>query len=364
MPTHRQMKIWLACETEGDREPLEEFQVEQDPNDERVVNCWVASEAGKRFVVHYKSLSLETEYKIDYLVDGLQLNSLVAKKENPASLCKGVSYEDDVLGHVVRPFSFSTITLSGRQLCSSMPYVYSFALSGLVDDDSLLEQPSNAAELGTISIRVFRVVTWPSIRPSYVKKVDVYSGPLHETSKKVCEHRVTLGDAIPQSAPSHSSWEHYDLQNPGPYMIFNFRYRPRSVLQAQGIIPSDPGELHSTIQGQQLHKKRKRRDEAQVSSSHGRPNAGASSSSNRRASSTQENSTPEIIVVKNEAMRNQEVEGDDEATLSALERQLETTQQTIANIRRRKRIKRGSSVKPEQINLSITDDGVIDLTLD
>ncbi|KAI5123004.1 hypothetical protein M0805_007626 [Coniferiporia weirii] len=336
MPTHKGFKVWMKCEDEV----LKEYDVEPDSTDGNVINCWVTSEAGKQFTIHYESLEAGN-YIICAFADGVWVYSRAHNKPNQEMSMLGMKCTDPELGAAIRLFHFAKLSLS--------------------DDDSLLDRPFDASGLGTIKIEVYHATVRPlSHRSKPVKEQNtkVFEGPLHETTKKLLEHRVTLGEAI-SLAPSGrvgktspSSWTYREPSN--PCMVFAFRYRPHAFLLAQGIVPSLPDE---PVAENRIFSggKRKRESLAQGSSSSTRPdsgltplNSGESLKKNKRRSGSLRANT-----IKRDA---------DEVTLDELRRELDSARKTIAQMQRQ--VKQEPTLKLEQIATPIMNGEVIDLTVD
>ncbi|KAL5480403.1 hypothetical protein ACEPAI_1673 [Sanghuangporus weigelae] len=228
---YRNFKAWIYCENDG--KILEEYQAGPDPDDETVYTCWVASEAGKRFTVHWESLvKSDGDNKGVVFVDGVEANFYV---NTMASNKGGAS--------------------SGVKTATGEPRPYSFSSVILTDDDIYLgiEQSTNTDELGNITLKIYPVHTfykpiYHSQRPRHPRQrpeVTLYDGAVHENTKKICDHRITLGEAIPSGHPLSNRprsrklmWEPRDHRDSVPCVVFRFKYRPRAYLQAQGIIPS------------------------------------------------------------------------------------------------------------------------------
>ncbi|KAL5501034.1 hypothetical protein ACEPAH_9421 [Sanghuangporus vaninii] len=228
---YRNFKAWIYCENDG--KILEEYQAGPDPEDNMVYTCWVASEAGKRFTVHWESLvKSDGDNKGVVFVDGVEVNFHVnTMASNKGGASSGVKTATGEL----RPYSFSNVILT--------------------DDDIYLgiEQSTNADELGNITLKIYPVHTY--YKPVYYRQrhhhprqkpeVTLYDGAIHESTKKICDHRITLGEAIPFGHPWSNGprsrklvCEPRDHKDAAPYVVFRFKYRPRAYLQAQGIIPS------------------------------------------------------------------------------------------------------------------------------
>ncbi|KAL5514063.1 hypothetical protein ACEPAG_2824 [Sanghuangporus baumii] len=228
---YRNFKAWIYCENDG--KILEEYQARPDPEDNMVYTCWVASEAGKRFTIQWEGLvKSDGDNRGVVFVDGVEVNSYV---NTMASNKGGVSSGVKTATGELRPYSFSNVILT--------------------DDDKYLEveQSTNTGELGNITLKIYPVRTYyKSIRhrhrlrhPRQRPEITLYDGAIHESTKKICNHRITLGEAITLGRPLSNRprsrelvWEPRDRRDSVSCVVFRFKYRPRAFLQAQGIIPS------------------------------------------------------------------------------------------------------------------------------
>ncbi|THH09501.1 hypothetical protein EW145_g1963 [Phellinidium pouzarii] len=226
MPEHRNFKARILC----DGELLEEYKGAQDAEDERVYTCWVASEAGKasQILQDREDVTLST-----LITHGVETHSYVdLASTNKGGASSGVKSGPGEL----RPYVFSNVLLT--------------------DDEAYfgVENTTDTSKLGNITLQIYLVHAHTKILPRrkprrfHTKVVDLYDGAVHESTKKFCDHRITLGDAIPFGPPGHRpssrklTWKPVDRNDTRPHAIFQFKYRPLAYLQAQGIAPLPPFE--------------------------------------------------------------------------------------------------------------------------
>ncbi|CCL98219.1 uncharacterized protein FIBRA_00213 [Fibroporia radiculosa] len=185
--------------------------------DDYTVSCYIASEAGKSFSVHWKN-HLSMIASADCYMDGHCMGCSRTPPEKKGSRW-GIRTNTDVR----QPFQFTPLTLTDNDEIASP------------DDPSI-------DNLGIIEVKVCRVRISRRPPKHHHRKHPVPAHtPIHERSKKAGTHCVSLGEAIRCAPHSSSAYPQYKyLDNPKhPYIRFIFHYRPRALLQAQGIIPRD-----------------------------------------------------------------------------------------------------------------------------
>ncbi|KZV68050.1 hypothetical protein PENSPDRAFT_687626 [Peniophora sp. CONT] len=174
---------------------------------------FVASEAGESFEVCIDNGLVSGEGLVcTVYIDGREMQR-ISSHPFGRSVVKGVYGPDGV-----RPFTFSTLQLK--------------------EDDG--EAPSfDISKLGVIEVQVCRaLVTTDKLRPATYKNQNVKArlDPISEKAKKVGWHSVSLG-AVKPVAPCRRNNVTYVDQLNKPYAIFRFRYKPRELLEDEGIAP-------------------------------------------------------------------------------------------------------------------------------
>ncbi|KAI0093449.1 hypothetical protein BDY19DRAFT_923767 [Irpex rosettiformis] len=211
----------LECEIICDDKPLEEYHITMEG--ENSMSCWVASEAGKAFTVKINNRLLDVDFVCVMHIDG-QLTNKRPVRRNTSDYLKGMR----VGNSQIRSYMFSPIRLT--------------------DNEEILEQgPRNLKDIGKICLKWHRA----KIELEQMGNVSqtentrregdgLEDGALHEKAKKLGGHRVILGVAqdMPEGSYIYSSASYLDSID-APYFTFTWRYRPKEILQAQGIMPND-----------------------------------------------------------------------------------------------------------------------------
>ncbi|KAI0732758.1 hypothetical protein C8Q72DRAFT_882111 [Fomitopsis betulina] len=199
--------------------------------DDETVSCYIPSEAGKNFAVKWRS-DLRMPASAQCYMDGHYMgNSTVEPGRSGAR--------------------------NGIRTDACYKQYFQFASLATTDDDDAAdpEDPS-INSIGVIEVRVYRV------RFSHEPyRLDRHPRPrgvadrtaVHERSKKAGSHCVKLGDGKwcePLGGTDPGPRRVYIDGIQHPYIRFIFRYQPRAMLQAHGIIlrdnlkPSDLGAYH------------------------------------------------------------------------------------------------------------------------
>jgi len=224
---------------------LEEYDVDQRGN---TYSCWIASQAGKNFVIRCKAEPLLESIALNVYTDGAIATSPIfqaslAAREHSIQGCP-------ISADTVRPFAFSKVSLT--------------------DDETIAAAEQQLTNLGTIEIKIFRVAVL-EISNFVSKELKLPNNSvIHERSKKMSMHHVTLQETV--AGPTTKSATTILLDN-APFATFIFRYRPKEFLRAQGIIPiesdADPSRSSNNSQAspdgvppQERKRKRRQRDVA------------------------------------------------------------------------------------------------------
>ncbi|KAF8343542.1 hypothetical protein F5887DRAFT_289695 [Amanita rubescens] len=226
-----------------DNDDLPEYDVQIDEN-EKLVSCWIPSEAGKNFSVCCSitgPLSTDIEWRV--LLDGFLAAGKLKRKSSKSkwnrSYCR-------ISPTAVRDFSFSSITFTGL----ASPRLNSFPLyRSYLDDDAYLNTP--VANFGEIKVEIWavKIGTVKASKKRKRSKTNSYADPattsntkVHERSKKVGTHCIQFGG--PKEIPHLSSEKYMDMRL-DKLATFVFRYRPLAMLQANGIAPPAPRAAHA-----------------------------------------------------------------------------------------------------------------------
>ncbi|KAH0584902.1 hypothetical protein H2248_008180 [Termitomyces sp. 'cryptogamus'] len=177
--------------------------------DGSLATCWIVSEAGKNFSVHWQDLQHTYSSHGRVFVDGMGGH--------------GAVLDPSIRLHTTSKNGFRTSRETKR--------LFMFSESELTDDDQYLH--TETMDLGTIKLEIWRCkITYPSRTPS--NRVRVFSDPqkIHERSKKGLGHRCKLGPDIHDVKKSACQSKDFDK-----IATFQFKYRPLAHLQANGILP-------------------------------------------------------------------------------------------------------------------------------
>ncbi|KAJ7646748.1 hypothetical protein FB45DRAFT_1019050 [Roridomyces roridus] len=182
--------------------------------DQKTVTCWIPSEMGKRFSIHWKNSSYTTHTQGDIKLDG---NSFVGKilygdEDFPVSAVK----EGVTDATMIRHFVFSSLELT--------------------DDDDLLNQAQNAENVGSIQLNIYPIEILSTNSKRRNHSYELQNLTLHERSKKAITQQIKLAEPEPVRKKSNTS---VSTRPTGPDLVrFCFNYRPLDVLQANGMAPA------------------------------------------------------------------------------------------------------------------------------
>ncbi|KAI0812330.1 hypothetical protein BC629DRAFT_1472187 [Irpex lacteus] len=211
----RDRECFVSC----DGEPLDEYCVATDG--EREMTCWIASEVGKRFTISINHTNTHQDFLVELWLDGHNVEGCMFQSTD---IIRSAEFEGALAGgDCIRPYVFSSVAVT--------------------DDETLAHDTSN---LGDIRVSWFRVRNPQCILPfepldedeeeQYENGLGGEDVVMHEREKKG-GHRIVLGE--PEKDAGSDIWN-FDRVDPAeaPFFTFTWRYRPREILQAQGIIPS------------------------------------------------------------------------------------------------------------------------------
>ncbi|KAI0657435.1 hypothetical protein C8Q70DRAFT_919196 [Cubamyces menziesii] len=189
-----------------DGEELEMYSVRRKGT--RTALCWIASEEGKSFTVHWADESGDTLMMVDIYMDGRFVHAEAHLRE-PDGECIGV-YDTPTQ---TRPFVFTA----------------------LKSDDHAATADYSDGALGTICVTMTRMRRYNRSKV-FVPRPFSEIGPINEKSKKAGSHAVSLGD------PEQSGGVSIDGIDPigeekKPFAKFIFSYMPMALLQAKDIVP-------------------------------------------------------------------------------------------------------------------------------
>lgn len=209
---HRNFRAWIDCDGDGDI--LEEYKAAQDPEDEKVYTCWVASEAGK--VILPPSSFQRSKFTSLIRILPCTGRALWRVCVTIEELCLWMEWKHTVtltfqtqtkmVKAAVSRWEKGNSSLTPSQMSLSLVRIACYILGGkhhwpCLDDEAYLgvEQSTDTGELGNITLKInlvharYQKVNYSSRRHSHRrrKEIDLYSGAIHETTKKICDHRIT-----------------------------------------------------------------------------------------------------------------------------------------------------------------------------
>ncbi|KAJ7282753.1 hypothetical protein C8J57DRAFT_50958 [Mycena rebaudengoi] len=205
MPDSQGFSAWISID--GVRSS--EFDV-QDSDSSRTVSCWIPSEVGKKFSVHWSNLSVSGPTGGRVLVDG--------------NNCHG-----QVLARPGRPTSTRMDGIN-QSPTSLLPFL--FTALNLTDDDVVLEDNLDD-RLGTIVLEIYKVEMskagpskWSDLAPPPPKQ-------LHErSSKKAATQQISFCPPVARQPAKVAACKWRER-----IVTFLFKYRPLDLLRANGIAP-------------------------------------------------------------------------------------------------------------------------------
>ncbi|KZT30583.1 hypothetical protein NEOLEDRAFT_1126174 [Neolentinus lepideus HHB14362 ss-1] len=211
MPQCNDFSAWITV----DGVTLEQYS-EQRSSGGRTVTCWIASEVGKAFHVHW-------EQAVSYLggrtggylnVDGFE--------------CGGVAL-DPARGKI-------KVSMTGHRTSESTEKPLIFSSLDLTDDDHYLENSPGVQNLGQIKLEIWRIECTKVIRSwrGSISEGIPKERKIHERTKKAGSHSVKLGDDAPSIRAAGIVAKKLEA---APVATFVFRYNSIDVLRANGIAP-------------------------------------------------------------------------------------------------------------------------------
>ncbi|KAJ7120509.1 hypothetical protein C8R43DRAFT_83607 [Mycena crocata] len=209
MLTHRGFSAWIVV----DGKPVPEFLVAEDTKASRV-SCWIPSERGQKFSVHWKDHGGKVDSCSFITLDGLV---------------------------VPGRFLFGTGETSRTGVRSSAKTERPFVFQKIDEDEP--STPSVNKDVGMITLRIKRVQ----------RVAGRLANPLQELpsvtlgKRKAGEMCVGFGEETETFDQYAYTWSVKPYEKDAPagartghtYVTFVFRYRTREFLQMQGIMPED-----------------------------------------------------------------------------------------------------------------------------
>ncbi|KAJ7879592.1 hypothetical protein B0H14DRAFT_3858440 [Mycena olivaceomarginata] len=198
-----EFSAWVCID--GEKAPEYDVKISEDG---RTVTCWIASELGKEFSVHWTNSSFAGCTAGQVRMDGAECGGKV------------------IYGNVL-PF---TAVLNGFTDGATLRK-FMFSSLGLTDDDAYLGGAA-LPDLGVIELYIFPAAL--AVAPPVGAGPALSALKVHERSKKAVTQQITLGQTEQLAAPMAV----FTAAPVGPNIVkFLFKYRPIDILRANGIAP-------------------------------------------------------------------------------------------------------------------------------
>ncbi|KAI0312299.1 hypothetical protein OF83DRAFT_1146833 [Amylostereum chailletii] len=205
--------VHISC----DGVEIPQYQVEV-VND-RTVSCYIPSEAGKSFVIHY----------VDNNTDGHEGKSIYVHADGRYLQAFGTTA--GVSGSISHQYDMSVVTRRA----------FRFSKVELVQDDTNRDiDDSSRTQTGLIEVSILRAISHLGPSPGSARKSHEADDGLHapEKSKLIGFNHVSLGKQESYTPLEHKiHWTHPTDTQINPYVAFHFRHRPAELLQAMDIMP-------------------------------------------------------------------------------------------------------------------------------
>jgi len=212
-PAGKRVELFQAWVT-VDHQRLPEYDPHYDP-DTNTWTCWIPSEEGQRFVIHWRNFGKRATSGAYVYVDGEFADGKLLVKSNPVQ---------------------STF-VNGKRTASATIARFYFQPIVLTDEENpfLLEDDRTVNNIGEIKVVIHMGRNAGIV--SYQHGVVRQAKAVNERTKKAGGHRVQYADEVDDADDTGAKFRPDPAVTP---LTFIFKYRPRDMLQAMGII--DRGE--------------------------------------------------------------------------------------------------------------------------
>ncbi|KAJ6508066.1 hypothetical protein DFH09DRAFT_1436854 [Mycena vulgaris] len=192
------------------------------PRRRRRMTCWIASDVGKRFTVHWTNKLYYHGTMGSVVVDGRGTSG------------SGVGVWGQAIPTLLSTLPKTEINVGVSNGKDFKPFVFS-ALE-LSEDDETVGRYAHR-KLGTIELSIYPARVEAGQPPS-IEGVSIPDIKMHESAKKAVDQIVNLGETEPMVKPE----DFYDCEIIGQPLIVFLLQVPAfgSVLQANGIAPLPP----------------------------------------------------------------------------------------------------------------------------
>ncbi|KAJ3909105.1 hypothetical protein F5879DRAFT_934690, partial [Lentinula edodes] len=210
-----EFEAWVTI----DGRHAEEYQWQYIPK-QKLVQCWIASEVGKPFQIHWLDSKRSTATDGFVLLDGKKCGGSVISSDldKPNYTCKEYIRTGPT---TVKPFEFSQTSLT--------------------DDDTRADPDLLTTELGQIELLIVRVrvKSYETSQTRCASKQQL----IHEKAKKGIQHQTTFGKTV-ASTPRQAV--RLEQISDDAVARFRFLYRPIDMLKAKGIASTDKPRAKTT----------------------------------------------------------------------------------------------------------------------
>ncbi|KAH9933760.1 uncharacterized protein B0H18DRAFT_1207921 [Fomitopsis serialis] len=198
----------------SDGHELPEYQVEA--LDDTTLACYVPSEVGKTFEICWRRDTRHDTHStsVSCYVDGWDAGGTLCRPGAVEGSRWGIRCAKDQR----KPFQFASLVLT--------------------DDDTVATGSEAQQDSGTIQVKLSYAIRIAS-EPHFVTKLDQFKvgvQVVHEKSKQMGVQCISLGDSRKCKATDKVYAESVNPQQPS-YSSFIFRYRSKDFLQAENIMP-------------------------------------------------------------------------------------------------------------------------------
>ncbi|KIK55448.1 hypothetical protein GYMLUDRAFT_264130 [Collybiopsis luxurians FD-317 M1] len=195
-----------------DGKPLDEYNIETSNRDDGVtiVTCWIPSEAGKNYQVHWSDTRLKHAIDGKVYVDGHYCGRKFLRRKERITKKEGI-----------------------RDSPTSMK-LFKFSPLSMTDDDetSMIEMPHKTGQI-ELHIQYWHISRSgkkqvPSVRPLPVQQI------FNEKAKKGIDHQTSFSETV---YDTRSKLTRGGRPIGKCFLEFHFRYRPLDILRAHGFAP-------------------------------------------------------------------------------------------------------------------------------
>ncbi|KAJ6508082.1 hypothetical protein DFH09DRAFT_275651 [Mycena vulgaris] len=188
----------------------QQFQLE-DVDEPTGQTCYIASQLGKGFALHWKNMDVFCQTVGRIWVDGIEC-----------------------AGEIIRGPNFDA-RVAGRRTSADSVAPFLFAALELTDDDAFLDAAAHK-DVGLIRMEVW-TITQTGTRPyTSLTQPKETSSKIHERAKKgEGAHQIKFGAPVAEASRSAAVVQYLERV---PLATFTFKYRSIDLLRANGIAPN------------------------------------------------------------------------------------------------------------------------------